>query len=141
MLTKGKVLGCLATLIAVAALASPAVAGDTDTVARMANLQQRIEQLEKQLAGRDMERMHRDEMKQMMKEILDDAQMQPALPSWMENLEFYGDLRLRYESRIRSFSDYNGRPGAAADWRDSHKNRNRVRGRLRFGFKKTWWDK
>jgi hypothetical protein len=132
MLIKGKVLGCLATLAVAAVLASPAVAGDADTEARMANLQQRIEQLEGQLAGRDMERMHRDEMKKMMTEILDDAAMQPALPSWMENLKFYGDLRLRYEGRVRSWDDDDG---------DSHKDRNRTRVRLRFGFTKTWWDK
>jgi hypothetical protein len=132
MRTKGKVLGCLATLIVAAVLVSPAVADDTDTTARMANLQQRIEQLEQQLAGRDMERMHRDEMRQMMKEILDDAAMQPALPSWLENLKFYGDMRLRYQGNVNSWSDDDG---------TRHKNRNRARVRLRFGFKKTWWDK
>jgi hypothetical protein len=68
----------------------------------------------------------------MMKEILDDAQTQPALPSWLENLKFHGDMRLRYEARVRSWNDDDG---------DSHKNRNRARYRLRFGFTKTWWDK
>jgi len=64
--------------------------------------------------------------------------MQPTLPKWMENLTFFGDLRLRYQH-----DNFSGRSGAlgAGGYANRRKDQNRIRFRLRFGFIKTWWDK
>jgi len=64
------------------------------------------------------------------KEIADDAGKRPDVPGWLDNLKFYGDLRLRYQGEC-----FSGRPEG-----DSEKKRNRLRFRLRFGIKKTWLD-
>ncbi len=85
------------------------------------------------LSAKDVDRIHKEEMAKLMEEILEDATMQPALPSWLENLKFFGDLRLRYEHQSRGWRD-----GGYLSHTD--KDRNRLRFRLRFGFKKTWWD-
>jgi hypothetical protein len=58
-----------------------------------------------------------------------DAAARSTLPAWMENLEFFGDLRLRYEGECRSTHDGYDR-----------KTRNRARFRLRFGVEKSWLD-
>ena len=134
MLKQGIIAASIAAL-AMLSLAPTAVADD------MAEMKETIQALQSRLDKMEAEKanqVHKDEMAKMMKEILADAKMQPAMPKWMKNLTFYGDLRLRFESRVRSWSRYNT---GAADWRDSDKNRNRMRYRLRFGFKKTWWDK
>ncbi|MCD4823550.1 MAG: putative porin [Phycisphaerae bacterium] len=135
MRTKGLVLGCIA-IVAMLASVSVATADDTaDMKDMIKSLQSRIEKMEQEKAGT----IHKEEMAKMMKEILDDAKMQPAMPKWMENLTFYGDFRLQYRHDHR-----NGRNGV---WGDPNlnvrqpKDQNRMRFRLRFGFTKTWWDK
>lgn len=103
-------------------------------------MRNRLEQQDKIIHGledsrnsEDVSRIHKEEMTRMMKEILDDAKLQPATPKWMENLKFYGDLRLRYQHDSRDWHN---------DLSNRHrKDRNRARFRLRFGMKKTWWDK
>jgi hypothetical protein len=53
------------------------------------------------------------------------------LPSWLDNLKFSGDFRLRYQ-----FDGYNW-----GNTEDKEKmDRHRARARLRFGFEKTWLD-
>jgi hypothetical protein len=120
-------------------LGSTARAAESEE-ARLTELQQQIEsltkevkQLKQELVAKDYQQYHREELQAMMKDILDDAKAQPALPSWMENLTFSGDLRLRFD-----VLDEQSRSNASAS---SPKQRNRFRFRLRFGFTKTWWDK
>ena len=66
----------------------------------------------------------RDEIRRMIKEMKADAG-QPVVFEWLENLTFYGDLRLRYHYACFS----NG---------DSEESIGRYR--LRVGAKKTWLD-
>lgn len=124
MRTKGLLLGCMAIAVMLSS-ATTVVADDTAQLkAQLEALQSRIEKMEQDQANT----VHREEVTRMMRDILDDAKAQPAMPSWMKNLKFYGDLRLRYQ--------YDNRSG-----RQERKDDNRARFRLRFGMKKTWWDK
>lgn len=86
------------------------------------------------LSNQDTKRIQREEMAKLMEEIMEDAEMQAALPSWLENFKLYGDLRLRYQHTSRGW-----RAGGYTD--SVAKDRNRLRFRVRLGFKKTWWDK
>jgi hypothetical protein len=124
-------------------LAGPALAdeaSDTASIrARIEALRARVEQMEQD----QTKTVHREEVTRMMRDILDDAKAQPAMPSWMKNLTFYGDLRLRYQ-----YDNDSGRPAGYPRGPDpsdqqfhERKDRNRVRFRVRFGMKKTWWDK
>ncbi len=139
MLAKWIILGSI--LLAVVLSSTPVMVADevTDEVAdmkaEMQRLQDRVDKMEKQKVGT----LHKEEMSRLMKEILQDAQMQPAMPAWMENLTFYGDFRLRY--RHDHINGRNGPWGAAAAGVGKFKDRNRIRMRLRFGITKTWWDK
>ena len=63
------------------------------------------------------------------KDMADSAANKPAGPSWLENLKFAGDLRLRMENDHFAGS---GRADSKPD--------NRARFRLRFGLTKTWLD-
>jgi len=65
------------------------------------------------------------EMAKVARELADDAAKQSALPTWLDNLKFYGDMRLRYQNDC---------------FAEREKKRNRARFRLRFGFTKTWLD-
>jgi len=87
--------------------------------------QARLDQLE---AKMDMDM--RTEMAKVARELAADADQHAAVPSWLDNLKFYGDLRLRYQNDFQSGSGRARRP----------KLRNRARYRLRFGFIKTWLD-
>jgi hypothetical protein len=126
MRIKGFIPGCIAAIV-ISVLASATVADDdtADLKAQIKALSARVEKMEEE----KFQVMHKEEMAKMMKEMLADAKMAPALPKWMENLKFYADFRLRYEYRTLH----------RANRRRS--NQNRPRYRLRFGFTKTWWDK
>ncbi len=94
-----------------------------------------IQKLESLRNGDDLARIQKAELAKMMKDIMDDAKLQPAMPNWMKDLTFSGDFRLRYQHDSRGWQ--NDLPG-----QDRHrKDRNRARFRLRFGLVKTWWDK
>jgi len=117
-------LGLLA-LVLVGAVATDAMAQDDAT--RVKALEQRVQMLEKKLNSEYLQQVNRDQVAAILEEMNADAAGQGALPKWMENLSFYGDLRLRYEARW----NVNG----------SQPDRHRARFRLRFGVKKTWMDK
>jgi hypothetical protein len=134
MLTKGLILGSIA--LAVVLSSTPIVADEmTDMKAEMKRLQTRLDKMENEKVGT----IHKEEMAKMMKDILDDAKVQPAMPAWMKNLTFYGDFMLQYQHD--HVNGRNGPWGMAAAGGGQVKDRNRIRMRLRFGFTKTWWDK
>jgi hypothetical protein len=124
MRTKGLLLGCMAIAVMLSSAATVMADDTAQLKAQLEALQSRIEKMEQDQA----DTVHREEVTRMMRDILDDAKAQPAMPSWMKNLKFYGDLRLRYQ--------YDNRSGGS-----ERKDDNRARFRLRFGMKKTWWDK
>ena len=126
-------------VVVICVLVSPVIFADNSAdIAEMKEtvrkLNARIEKLEQEKIGT----MHKEELARLMKEILDDANKQPALPKWMENLTFFADLRLRYQ-----LDHYSGRSGTigASGYANRQKDLNRIRFRLRFGFTKTWWDR
>ncbi|MCD4824671.1 MAG: putative porin [Phycisphaerae bacterium] len=131
-------IGSLAVLAVFASTASADDLGDLraemkQMKAKLNQQDETIQQLRNSRNSEDVGRIHKEEMAEMMKEILDDAKIQPAMPKWMKNLKFYGDFRLRYQHDSRGWNnEIRGRV---------RKDRNRARFRLRFGFTKTWWDK
>jgi hypothetical protein len=133
MRAKGLILGCIA--IVVMLVSAPVTASDDVSEMRetIKNLQARLDKLESE----QDDTIQREEMTKMMKEILEDAKAAPALPKWMENLKFYGDLRLRFEAQREGERRFRNE---ADNVYDDPKTRNRFRFRLRFGIKKTWWD-
>jgi hypothetical protein len=80
----------------------------------------------------DKQKVNKDEIKKIFEEMKGNAANQSATPTWMQNLTFFGDFRLRYEN-----DHYNWGTKDLHDNRD----RNRARFRLRFGLIKTWLDK
>ncbi|KKK54716.1 hypothetical protein LCGC14_3081890, partial [marine sediment metagenome] len=128
------ILGSIALALVFSSTAVMATDDLADVKEQMKKLQVRLDKMEKEELGT----LHKEEMSRMMKEILQDAQMQPAIPAWMKNLTFYGDFRLQYEH-----DHVNGRTGP---WGSANpavrqpKDRNRIWMRLRFGITKTWWD-
>ena len=135
MLAKWIILGSI--VLAVVLSSTPIMVADdmADMKAEMQKLQVRVDKMEKEELGT----LHKEEMSRLMKEILQDAQMQPAMPEWMKNLTFYGEFRLRYQHD--SINGRNGPKWAAPAGIGRPKDRNRIRMRLRFGITKTWWDK
>ncbi len=69
---------------------------------------------------------YREELEQVVEEILADKDVGAEVPGWLENLTFHADLRLRYEYRRRTREN----PGEGDDGRGRY--------RLRFGFRKAW---
>ena len=133
----------LATACTMLTLAAPAVAADKDKgVAallqdmqkRMAAQDKRIAELEARLTDKKIRAARREEILAVMEEINADANGRTSLPSWLDNLTFSGDLRLRYEALC--WSTHTGSASTAP----SAKKRHRARLRLRFGIKKTWLD-
>ncbi len=93
---------------------------------RIKDQERRLAELESSRTDRQIEKDRREAIREVLKEMNLDSDQHFAGPKWMENLKFYGDLRLRYQTDC-----FSGR---------SRKDRNRARFRLRFGFKKTWLD-
>jgi len=112
------------------------VAPPQDVASTVEALKQRNRDLERRMAdleakmgeGADVQRMRREEIKAVAQEVLADAKTQMAMPGWLDNLKFGGDMRLRYE--VRQFND-----NATAGVFDNTKI---FRFRLRFGVTKTW---
>lgn len=124
---------CLALLVAACPLAraeKPTVEDLQKTIEKMGDMmkaqQDRIEQLEGKV-NQDL----RAEMAKVAREIAADASNKPAGPTWLENLKFCGDLRLRYQGDSFNWGASDG---------SEKKDRNRARFRLRFGVVKTWLD-
>lgn len=144
-------MGCIAIVVMLSATPSMA-ATDAETAATIDALQSRIERLEAEKA----DVVHKEEMAKLMKEVLDDAQMAPAMPTWLKDLTFFGDFRLRMlakKSRAGKTSWLNGLAainpnlaatvqtlGNAAGIMPNNKTKTYMEGRLRFGFEKKWWD-
>ncbi len=84
-----------------------------------------IIELKSKLDDQGTKEVRQEEIRQIIKDIKVDA-VQPTAPKWLDNLKFYGDLRLRYQ-----FSGFNNG--------DHEKNIGRFR--VRVGAKKTWLDK
>ena len=114
--------------VLLAFVGSTAMAADAETLKTINDLKARIARLEEQ---QSMEQ-RREEIMKVVREMNMDAGQQGALPTWMEGLTYFGDLRLRYEHS--SWSN-------ALDDSTSRKNRGRARFRLRFGVKKEWLEK
>jgi hypothetical protein len=91
--------------------------------AKLRDQEIRLAELEGQQAAQNAS------LAKIAKDMADSAANQPAGPSWLENLNFAGDLRLRME---RDGFSGSARPDSKAD--------NRARFRLRFGVIKTWLD-
>lgn len=84
-----------------------------------------ISQLKSQVGGEQFKATVSTEIKQLLKK--DKSVLSgPALPGWLDDLKFYGDLRLRYH--YETFSGSNA------------KDVSKGRFRLRVGVKKTWWE-
>ena len=117
-------------VLALATSATVALAGGAtaeNTQKTIQELKQRLMTLEREVARQKEDKtVQQKETRKLIEEIKADAASQPALPKWLDDLEFSGDLRLRYQGEC-----FSGR---------NTKNRNRARFRLRFGFKKTWLD-
>lgn len=92
---------------------------------RLADQEKRLADLERQLSDQRLSQAQKEEVIKLIKEISADASRQSALPTWLKDLKFSGDLRLRYQAHV---------------FNDDTKNRNRGRFRLRFGFVKTFLD-
>lgn len=105
--------------------------------ARLKRLEQRLDQQEKviselrsELENTKNKAVSREDLAEVAKELAADSKGH-AVPGWLDNLKFYGDLRLRYQGECFNWGPTGG---------SERKNRNRARFRLRFGFVKTWLD-
>jgi len=93
---------------------------------RLETQDRKIALLEGKLTDEALQAARHEEIAKIMSDMRADAGQRTALPKWLDNLKFYGDLRLRYEHH-------------AADGTQM-RERNRYRFRLRFGFTKKWLD-
>ncbi len=100
---------------------------------RLQDQDRRIAELEAKLATTTpaSQEAQEEQIRQVVRQMRDDAKDSFTGPSWLEDLEFFGDLRLRYEAQC---FDWNRSGGS------SKKNRNRARFRVRAGVTKTWLD-
>jgi hypothetical protein len=102
---------------------------------RLKDQDQRIKELESRPStggGKSADEIEREVITKVLAEMKTDADKRTAaIPTWLDNLKFAGDFRLRYE-----FNGFNW--GKDEDSRK--KDRNRARFRLRFGAVKTWLD-
>jgi len=89
-------------------------------------LEKRLAQLEARVEAAGGPELSREQVRTLVEKMLADTR-EAMTPGWMENLTFFGDLRLRYEYR-RWAESTGGR-------RDDE---GRARYRLRVGVKKTW---
>jgi len=96
---------------------------------RIADQENKITELKNQLNEGDMAPARREEIEKVIREIEADNAA-AKLGDWLENLELFGDMRLRW--RYRRMGPNHGR---------GDKPLSRGEFRLRVGAKKTWWDK
>lgn len=117
------------------ALAAPAFGQDLKAMEqRLKDQDRRIAQLENAASDSRLKEAQKDEVIKLINEMnADAAKKTAAAPSWLKDLKFSGDLRLRYEGQ--TWSETDGTGGT------EKKSRNRPRFRLRFGFEKSFLDK
>jgi len=94
--------------------------------ARVKDLERCLAQQNAQQDAKQLTQARRKAALEVIKEMNLDANKRATLPKWLEDLNLYGDLRLRYQGEC-----FSGR---------SEKSRNRARFRLRVGLKKMWLD-
>lgn len=129
------VVGVLLLCMGVAAAKGEPPADEEDVLitikalkARLKDQELRLAELEAQRDKRQEEMARRETIREVIKEMNLDADNRSAMPGWLEDLKFSGDLRLRYQGECFSGEDRNT------------KDRNRARFRLRVGATKTWLD-
>jgi len=127
------VLVMFGAVVFVAATAAAADKPEQDVGALIKALTERLEAqdkkistLESKLTDEALQSARHEEIARIMSEMRQDASKRDPLPQWLDNLKFFGDLRLRYEHRASDGIQL--------------RERNRYRFRLRFGFTKTWLD-
>lgn len=98
-----------------------------ELTARLEAQDRKISQLEGKLTDDALQAARHEEIAKIMSEMRADASQRGAMPKWLDDLKFFGDLRLRFE--------HHSADGVQL------RERNRYRFRLRFGFIKTWLDK
>ena len=86
----------------------------------------KISHLETKLTDEALQAARHEEIAKIMSEMRQDSSKRDPLPQWLDNLTFFGDLRLRYEHRASDGIQL--------------RERERYRFRLRFGFIKSWLD-
>ncbi len=135
-------------LVAAGLVSTTARADEAEMTKKLKLLEDRLNAQEKRLVEQDAElaklklkqsnqrlsAAHTVEIKKLIKEMNDDAAKHSGLPEWLDDLEFFGDFRLRFQHNDVTTLRANG-----SGVRD--KGRNRFRGRLRVGLKKYWLDK
>ncbi|MDP6635078.1 MAG: putative porin [Phycisphaerae bacterium] len=127
------VLVMFGAVVLVAATATAADKPEQDVSALIKALSERLEAqdkkistLESKLTDEALQNARHEEIARIMSEMRQDASKRDALPQWLDNLTFFGDLRLRYEHRSSDGIQL--------------RERNRYQFRLRFGFIKSWLD-
>lgn len=132
--TRMRVMGMGVAALVVAMLAGPVAAQTNEELMQaMQRMQQRMEQQDARIA--ELEGMVGDDATDAQSQAVLDAVLADledrgyAGPAWAENLDFYGDFRLRFEYFCNSAEKPND---------EDDEDRGRVRYRLRFAFKKTW---
>jgi hypothetical protein len=127
------VLVMFGAVVLVAATATAADKPEQDVNALIKALTERLEAqdkkistLESKLTDEALQAARHEDIAKIMSEMRQDASKRDPLPQWLDNLEFFGYMRLRYE--------HHSQDGTA------RRQRNRYRFQLRFGFIKTWLD-
>ena len=127
------VLVMLGAVVFTASMATAADKPEQDVNALIKALSERLEaqdkkisKLESKLTDEALQAARHDEIAKIMSDMRADASERDPLPQWLDNLKFFGDLRLRYEHLSTDGVQL--------------RERNRYRFRLRFGFVKTWLD-
>jgi len=130
------VLVMFGAIVLSAATAVAADKPDQDVSALIKALTERLEAQDKKISAMEskltdeaLQASRHEEIAKIMSDMRADASTRTAVPQWLDNLKFFGDLRLRYE--------YHNQDGTEGQ---DPKDRNRYRFRLRFGMTKTWMD-
>ena len=144
-MTQTKGLICVAAMVVagiVLGLSSPLLGAEGEDrlealERRLAEQAKKIAELENRIQTGQAGPAQREQIEQIVKDIQADA---PAtkIGGWVENLDLFGDLRLRW--RYRRMSHGHWRQGAGLGAR-TDKPLSQGEFRLRLGAKKTWWDK
>ncbi len=117
-------------ILVCACLAPAAKAENEDLKTTVEALKARLRDQSNRLAElEDQQAAQKGSLAQIAKDMADSASNRPAGPTWLENLKFSGDLRLRLQNNCLT-----------GDGRANDKNNTKARFRLRLGFAKTWLD-
>ncbi|MCG3178131.1 MAG: hypothetical protein BIFFINMI_00454 [Phycisphaerae bacterium] len=128
-------------LLAGTAALSPLRAAPETAEEKMARLEKLVQDQQQQInaliqqqavrrdsSGGDFNQTQREYLAKLVREELaKNKELVSTLPGWLSGLEFFGDLRVRYEGIL-----YESKPNSTTD-----QGRSRGRFRLRFGFKKV----